>query len=91
MAQSGSKALELLDQEPMDILLTDIMMPEMDGYELMKKVRDKGMDRLPIVALTAKAMQGDKDICLSRGANDYVSKPIDMDQLISVIGRLVKG
>ena len=67
-------------------MLVDIMMPDMDGYETIREVRAlEGFMDLPIVAVTAKAMKGDRQKCIQAGASDYVSKPVDMDQLISVL------
>jgi len=64
----------------------DIMMPEMDGYETMRKIRELPQFRkLPIIALTAKAMKGDKGKCIEAGANDYVPKPVDTDKLLSLM------
>jgi CheY-like chemotaxis protein len=64
----------------------DIMMPEMDGYEAIKKIRkDAAMARLPIIAVTAKAMIGDREKRMEAGASDYISKPIDIDQLLSLL------
>ena len=87
IAQNGKEALNLLEQHPnIDIVLMDIMMPEMDGYEAMRKIRSQTrFSQLPIIALTAKAMKGDKIKCIDAGANDYIAKPIDTDKLISLM------
>ncbi|MEK8017070.1 MAG: response regulator [Candidatus Parabeggiatoa sp.] len=84
---NGLEALELLAEQPdISIVLMDIMMPEMDGYEAMRKIRKQPQHRkLPIIALTAKAMKGDKAKCIDAGANDYLSKPVDTDKLISLM------
>jgi CheY-like chemotaxis protein len=86
-AENGREALELLSQEKdVDIILMDIMMPEMDGYETMKHIRAEGTyKRAPIIALTAKAMTGDREKCLEAGASDYITKPIDGQKLFSLI------
>lgn len=86
-AENGKEALQILEENPsIDIVLMDIMMPEMDGYEAMKAIRniDK-LKQLPIIALTAKAMKKDKEMCLHAGASDYISKPVNMEQLFSLI------
>jgi signal transduction histidine kinase/CheY-like chemotaxis protein len=87
IAENGQEALELLStQQDIDMVLMDIMMPEMDGYETIRKIRTQQRFRkLPIIALTAKAMKGDKTKCLEAGANDYLAKPIDADKLISLM------
>jgi signal transduction histidine kinase/CheY-like chemotaxis protein len=87
IADHGKEALTLLDEEPdIALVLMDIMMPEMDGYEAMQKIRGQTRFRkLPIIALTAKAMKGDKAKCIDAGANDYLSKPVDMEQLTSLM------
>jgi signal transduction histidine kinase/CheY-like chemotaxis protein/methyl-accepting chemotaxis protein len=87
IAQNGKEALNLLEQNPnIDMVLMDIMMPEMDGYEAMRQIRSQiRFSKLPIIALTAKAMKGDKIKCIDAGANDYIAKPIDTDKLISLM------
>ena len=86
-AESGRAGLELLDSLPaVDMVLVDIMMPDMDGYETMREIRARPrFADLPVVAVTAKAMKGDRQKCIQAGASDYVSKPVDLDQLISVL------
>jgi len=86
-AENGVIALEALNLHPkIDIVLMDIMMPEMDGYEAMRRIRlqDKFKD-LPILALTAKAMKEDRMKCIQAGANDYISKPVEVDRLLSLM------
>ncbi|EIM02529.1 response regulator [Rhodanobacter denitrificans] len=83
LAQDGAKALRMLAEEAMpELLLIDIMMPGMDGYEMIRTIRAQARyGSLPIIALTAKAMHGDREKCLTMGASDYLSKPIDLDLL----------
>jgi two-component system, chemotaxis family, sensor kinase CheA len=90
-AESGTEALQkLYDEGPFDIVLMDIMLPEMDGYEVMRRIRsDERFKTLPILALTAKAMKGDREKCIEAGATDYLSKPIDVDLLFAEMDRLV--
>ena len=87
IANNGREALQVLDDNPsIDIVLMDIMMPEMDGYEAMARIREQSQfSKLPILALTAKAMKNDRAKCIEAGANDYCSKPIDMAKLTSLL------
>jgi CheY-like chemotaxis protein len=86
-AENGKAALNILKEKPdVDLILMDVMMPEMDGYEATKEIRK--MDRYiktPIIAITAKAMKGDREKCLEAGMSDYVSKPVNMEQLLSLM------
>src|SRR5258707_12575131 len=86
-ATSGGMAIELVAQTPdLSIVLMDIMMPDMDGYEKIRHIReDPRLRTLPIRALTAKAMKGDREKCLDAGASDYISKPVDTDHLLSLM------
>jgi CheY-like chemotaxis protein len=86
-ATSGQSAIEVIQNNPdLDIVLMDIMMPDMDGFETMREIRRKAELRtLPIVALTAKAMKGDREKCLDAGASDYIAKPVNTDQLLSLM------
>ncbi len=87
MAQDGNKALKILaDDDTAELVLMDIMMPGMDGYETIRAIRAQPhFANLPIIALTAKAMRGDREKCLEMGASDYLSKPIDIDKLASMM------
>jgi CheY-like chemotaxis protein/signal transduction histidine kinase/CHASE3 domain sensor protein len=87
IANNGLEALEKIKDHPeINLVLMDIMMPEMDGYEAMRQIRAmKKHASLPIIALTAKAMKNDREKCIEAGANDYISKPVDVDKLISML------
>jgi len=86
-AESAQEGITLLEREPgVELVLMDVMMPEMDGYQAMRTIRE--MERfvyLPILALTAKAMKGDREKCLEAGASDYITKPVDIDKLLSLL------
>ena len=86
-ATNGRQAIELIERTPdLSVVLMDIMMPEMDGYETMREIRkDSRFRTLPILALTAKAMKGDREKCLEAGASDYIAKPVNTDQLLSLL------
>lgn len=87
-AENGKVALELLDQQKTDLVLMDIMMPVMDGYQTIKAIRNsKIYGNIPIIAITAKSLKDDREKCIAAGANDYISKPVDYDTLV----RLVKA
>ena len=86
-AETGRGAIEMLqDNTDVDVVLMDIMMPDMDGYDTMRAIRKLSKFRqLPIIALTAKAMKGDREKCIDAGASDYISKPVDTEQLLAML------
>jgi CheY-like chemotaxis protein len=86
-ATNGQEAIKLVEStDELSLVLMDVMMPEMDGYETMRRIRSNQKFRmLPIIALTAKAMKGDREKCLEAGASDYVAKPVNTDQLLSLV------
>jgi HAMP domain-containing protein/signal transduction histidine kinase/CheY-like chemotaxis protein len=86
-AETGQAGIEMLHNNPdIRVILMDIMMPEMDGYETIQQIREeKRFENLPIIAVTAKAMQDDRKRCLQAGATDYITKPVDIDQLLSIL------
>lgn len=87
LAMDGKQALDQIKLNPdIDVVLMDMMMPEMDGYETIQEIRKMpSFKRLPIIAVTAKSMIGDRDKCLQAGASDYITKPVDIDQLLSLL------
>jgi CheY-like chemotaxis protein len=86
-AENGKIAVQLLKDKPsIDMVLMDIMMPEMDGYEATKVIRSiDQFSKLPIIALTAKAMKGDREKSLNAGMSDYIAKPVNIEQLLSLM------
>ncbi len=86
-ADSGQEAIDIINKNPgIDIVLMDIMMPEMDGYETTQKIRDENKNAdLPIIAVTAKAMKRDRQKCIEAGASDYITKPVKVDHLLSLM------
>ncbi len=85
-AIDGKEALKQLEANKVNIVLMDMMMPEMDGYESIKHIRaNRKYKRLPVIAVTAKAMTGDREKCIKAGASDYITKPVDVDQLTSLL------
>ncbi|MDX6721514.1 MAG: hypothetical protein QOJ63_3768, partial [Solirubrobacteraceae bacterium] len=86
-AENGRDAIECLDADPgVDLVLMDVMMPELDGHETTRRLRaDPRFAELPIISLTAKAMKGDREKSIAAGASDYITKPVDIDQLISLM------
>jgi CheY-like chemotaxis protein len=92
-AESGKEAIELLkESSDVDLVLMDVMMPGLDGFDTMRIIRQlDGYKTLPIVAVTAKAMAGDRERCLEAGANDYIAKPVNVDVLLATLWRTVQG
>jgi CheY-like chemotaxis protein len=92
-SETGHGALEILDTDPnIDLVLMDIMMPQMDGYETIKAVRTRAeLQELPIIAVTAKAMQGDREKSIDAGASDYITKPVDPDKLLTMVRGWLHG
>jgi CheY-like chemotaxis protein len=86
-AENGREGVARLRDNPsVDLVLLDVMMPEMDGYETARAIRSMPrFEMLPIISLTAKAMKGDRDKCIAAGASDYITKPVDIDQLLSLM------
>jgi CheY-like chemotaxis protein len=87
IAENGEEALKMYQENPYDLILMDIQMPEKDGYEVTRFIREQeaGQRRIPIIALTANALNGDREECLKQGMDDYISKPLDASKLEELI------
>jgi signal transduction histidine kinase/DNA-binding response OmpR family regulator/HAMP domain-containing protein len=86
-AENGAEGMRIMETAPdIDVALVDIMMPDMDGYETMRQIRSKpAISQIPLIAVTAKAMKGDRQKCLDAGASDYIAKPVDIDLLLALL------
>jgi two-component system, sensor histidine kinase and response regulator len=91
VANNGKEAVEKYSESPkdFDLIFMDVQMPEMDGLEATKAIREKGFDTVPIVAMTAHAMKGDREKCLEAGMNDYITKPIKRELVFEVLEKWV--
>jgi len=90
-AANGVEALEQVERRRFDAILMDVQMPQMDGFEATDRIRRRESQsggRVPIIALTAHAMKGDRERCLESGMDDYISKPVDMDQLLAMLEKM---
>lgn len=87
VGRNGSEGIKkLYEINTIDLILMDVMMPEMDGYTAMKEIRkEKQFDNIPIIAITAKSMKEDRQKCIEAGSNDYLTKPVDINKLISLL------
>ncbi|MBC7397758.1 MAG: response regulator, partial [Bdellovibrionales bacterium] len=92
LANHGLEALELLKQQTFDLILMDCQMPEMDGYEATRRIRayPLAVRNIPIIAMTANAMKGDRERCLQAGMNDYITKPFHLTELLSAVNQVLK-
>jgi CheY-like chemotaxis protein len=91
VAENGNEAVEKYTTNPedFDLIIMDVQMPEMDGLEATRVIRDKGFDTIPIIAMTAHAMIGDREKCLEAGMNDYISKPIKREIVFEILEKWV--
>jgi CheY-like chemotaxis protein len=85
--EDGAQAIQALQSSTYDLVLMDCQMPVMDGFEATRRIRRSDHPQLPIIALTADAMSGDRDKCIREGMNDYLSKPVDMKQLEEILAK----
>ncbi len=90
MARNGIEAVQMTKQQKPDVILMDIQMPEMDGLEAIQRIRtDAELAMIPIIALTALAMPGDRERCLAAGATEYMTKPVGLKKLVNIISQYV--
>jgi two-component system cell cycle response regulator DivK len=87
VAYGGQEGIKKLEEQDIGVVLLDMMMPEMDGYETLGQIRQGSRHDVPVISVTAQAMVGDREKCLSAGANAYIAKPIDVDRLIILLDR----
>ena len=90
VAENGLEVLQALDEKPYDVVLMDVQMPEMDGLEATRRIRNQGLSTR-IIAMTAHAMDGDRDECLEAGMNEYISKPINIEELARILEACSQG
>ncbi len=90
-SQSAMEGFKILEENPnIGVVLMDMMMPEMDGYEAIKKMKSsEKLKNFPVVALTAQAMTGDREKCLEAGADGYISKPVNIDELMEILNKII--
>lgn len=89
-ATSAIEGLQYISKEnDIGVILLDMMMPEMDGYEMLPLIRTRAFNHIPVIAVTAQAMMGDREKCLEAGADDYLSKPIDIDKLVTILNGIL--
>lgn len=92
VAINGVEAVSMFEQAPYDVILMDCQMPELDGFGATRRIRElQSPDRIPIIAMTANAMDSDRDECLAAGMDDFVTKPVSIDRLSAVLQRWAPG
>jgi CheY-like chemotaxis protein len=93
VVQNGNEAAEAANTGKYDIIFMDCQMPELDGYGATQKIRDgeSGSGRVPVIAMTANAMRGDREMCIEAGMDDYVSKPVEREELRSIVNKWKNG